>query len=216
MLKYRWIVLMVIVVLSPTVAQAQNVELAAFAGFRFSSDLEGGYDWDHHEFVDYDVDNGPSYGVNLSFPLSKHFLLELLWSRQSTDLMEEERLFGDEPQVGDIDIDYYHVGVVYQWHRDKIRPYVLASVGATELSPDPADLRSETYFSTAWGGGVKFLVSEHFGVQVEGRLFATLLDDYDDDDWDWDCHHGDCCWHCDDKRDVFAQHEIRVGLMWCF
>ncbi|MCP4658607.1 MAG: porin family protein [bacterium] len=216
MLKYRWIVLLLIIMLSPTVTQAQDIELAAFAGFRFSSDLEGGYDWEYDEFVDYDVDNGPSYGLTVSFPLSKHFLLELLWSRQNTDLTEQGTLFGDQFRVGDIDIDYYHVGVVYQWRLEKIRPFVLASIGATELSPDPAGLHSDTYFSTGWGGGVKFLVSEHFGVQLEGRLFATFLDDYDNDDWDWDCGHHDCCWGCDDNRDVFAQNEFRVGLIWCF
>lgn len=217
MVKHRWIVLIpLVMLLLPVGARAEGVELAGFAGFRFSDELEGGYDGFSDDYVDYEVDNGPSYGVNLTFPLSKHFMLELLWSRQNTDLYEDWS-YGQDVYLGEIDVDYYQIGLVYQWRLARMRPFVVAGVGAAELNPDPPALRDETYFATSWGGGAKFPVGQHFAVQLEGRLFATWLDE-DDDRWCCgDCHHGHC-WHhdWDDDDDVFVQNEIRLGLVWIF
>ncbi len=212
MLKCRWIILALIVLSWPAMAAAEGNELTVFGGYRFSEGFDA-WDWYHWNpnYRELDVEPDLNYGLIYSWAVSKRFRLELMWDHQTADLYERGGIFGQDLELGDIDIDYYHVGVVFQWPLQKIQPFVVQSLGATRLAPDATGYFGETYFSLGLGGGVKIPVSEHFGVRLEGRLYTTVLDN----DRDW-CHDHGCWGWNDDEWDVFVQNELRFGFMWTF
>jgi opacity protein-like surface antigen len=178
-------------------------ELTPTVSYRFGGTIEA--DESDLFAVDLEVEDDAAYGVALDIPLSSNLQLELLANRQESRLRFEDDLFGTSPEVADIDVSYYHVGLLWQWGDRRVTPFFVASVGATNLDPDLPGASDEDRFSVSLGGGVKVFVSENVGFRFEGRGFATELGD---DDWDEDrCHHDDC------YDDEFAQGQASLGLI---
>jgi opacity protein-like surface antigen len=59
---------------------------------------------------------------------------------------------------------------------EAVRPFVVFSLGATNFNPDVEGLDSTTKFSFGFGGGVKFMASDHFGARLEFRGYSTNTD----------------------------------------
>ena len=204
----RWIVAFLLLTLPPA-AWAQKVEITPFAGLRFASELEedtagGIFD------PDLEVDDGASFGLSLGFALSRQFQLELFWSHQDSELIADEGLFLGDVEISDLDVDYYHAGVVYEWGPGQLRPFVAGSLGITELSPSDPTLEDETRLSIGAGGGVKIFFNRNFGIRLEARAFTTLIDE--DDDF---CGRRSRCRDYDDGS-YFFQAELRGGLIFAF
>jgi len=217
-LRWRWFVFLMLITLLPAAAWAQKFEISPFAGLRYGGEF--GDEWDDFYWADLEVDDGPSYGLTLGFSVTKAVQVELMWSRQSTELVETAGLFEGEVELFDLDVDYYHVAVLYQWTPGHVRPFVVASLGATAFHPEPWDLDDETRFSSSFGGGVKVMVGENFGLRLEGRFFSTFVDEDEDAFCDCGCSS---CGHCDchgHRRhwddDYLFQGEVRAGLIFAF
>lgn len=180
-------------------ASAQNVELSPFVGFRYGGDLDG----DPFDVVPFglELDEGASSGLVVSFRVRGGLSVELIWSHQATELVETG-LFEDF-RLFDVDVDYYHAGVAYEWRLGQVRPFAGISVGATVFDPDVAGFGSDTRFSIGLGGGAKLMLSRHFGFRLEARLLAT---DFGDDG----CHD------CYDGGPDLTQGELRGGLIFAF
>lgn len=144
--------LAIVLLLGASSASARKVEITPFWGFQFGGD-----------FNDLDVEDGDTYGLLVDFALSLNSQVELMYNRQDTAL-QQDRLFG--PDL--FDLEYYHLGFLYQWTPGQMRPFLVASLGATRL--DSEGLEGETRFSWSLGGGVKMLVNNHFGFRFEGRF----------------------------------------------
>src|SRR5690606_37443774 len=122
-------------------------------GYRWGGQIEG----ENGPVVDADleVDEGSSFGLTFGIPLSNNMQLELLASRQDTELNFDSGLFGGNFDVADVTVDYYHVGVLFQGGHADVRPFFVASAGITDLDPDVPGADSEARFSMSLGGGVK-------------------------------------------------------------
>ncbi|HEX9799403.1 MAG TPA: outer membrane beta-barrel protein [Thermoanaerobaculia bacterium] len=201
--------------LAPAAVQAQSslyrFELTPTVSHRWGGTISGD-DSDFFE-TDLDVDNGTAYGITLDIPLSSQIQLELLANRQPTELRFDQGLFGDSSSVADIDITYYHVGLLWQWGHERVTPFFVASLGGTNLDPDLAGAASEDRFSLSVGGGVKVLFSDHVGLRFEGRGFFTDLGSYDDRRRD-SCRD-DGFYRYDDRcyGDDLTQGQASVGLI---
>ncbi len=183
----------------PAVATAQpTFELTPFWGYRLGAEFE---DFDLHE--SFELDDERSWGLLLGYNLSRHVQIELLWSHQETVLFEDVG-FADLPLYA-LDVDYYHAGVSYAFGAGQARPFLVATVGVTELDPQGVGFDSDVRFSVGLGGGVKLMFGEHFGLRFELRGFGTDINSDDDH-----CH----C-HGDDDGDLW-QAEGRVGLVLAF
>lgn len=188
---------------------AEKVEITPFIGWRSGGEFVGDdFDFDD-DFFDLDLDETSSYGLSVAFALSRSWKVELLWSHQATELIEDEFLGPDFP-LFDLDVDYYHVGIVYQWTPGQLRPYVVASAGLTRFNPDFPEFGSESRFSAGAGVGLKGFFSEHVGIAIEGRLFSTLIDDGDEAFCD-----RRACYSYDDSS-YLVQGELRAGLVFAF
>lgn len=188
--------------LLPALAVAQKVELTPFVGYRFGGQIDENANFLGRE--DFDVDDGKSAGLILGFAVTRGLQVELIWSHQATRLFRDRGLFDPGAELFDIDLDYYHAGVAYQWTLGQVRPFVGASVGATELDPEEPGLSSATRFSIGIGGGVKLMFTHNLGLRFEGRLLATDL--VDDDEF--------CRRRC--RNDDLTQGELRGGLVLAF
>ena len=152
-----------------TESMAQNFEVTPFVGYRFGGDFE-----DSGTGFGLDINESETYGVVLGINMSPETQLEILYSHQSTDI-KPKGLFSPT-SLTDLDIDYYHLGGSYIWDpQKKLRPFIQASLGVARLNPDRAGLSSETRFSFGIGGGVKYFLTKHIGLRLDGRALGTLL-----------------------------------------
>ncbi|MEM9594134.1 MAG: outer membrane beta-barrel protein [Acidobacteriota bacterium] len=187
-----------------TAAHAGGVEITPFVGQRFGGEFTDEF---ADLFFDIEVDDGESTGVAVAFDTGVNWQLELMWSHQESELVETGFLLPDL-RLFDIDVDYYHVGMLYQWRPGQIQPFVVGSIGATNFGPGPSDLSDETRPSVSLGGGVKIMFNEHFGLRFEARGFSTIVET--DDDIFCDEFLDDCRGYDDE---YFFQGEARAGLV---
>ena len=195
--------LLSILALAPPILGAANIEITPFAAYRFGGEIEAD---DNALFsMDVDVDESDAFGVLLGIPVNPGLQIELLYSEQQTELVANDNLFA--PQVGltDVDVTYFHVGVTWQWHFDRVQPFVAGGLGIGRVDPGVPGTDDDR-FSMNFGGGVKIMTSPHVGVRFEGRTYWTNTSD--DDYWDdWDDYNG---WN------DLVQGEVKVGLVLAF
>lgn len=211
-----------ILLLAPALAGAQGgLELTPSIGYRWGGEISAGAT--DLFTVDMDVQSSPAFGLSLNVPLNHFLQLELMVDHQSTELGHSDLFLPPDPTI-DVDIDYYHVGLLWYWHAGRTRPFVVTSMGVTRIDPDLEGARSDDRFSAAIGGGVKVDVNRHLAVRFELRGLWTDTDQRDwwdswDDDWDddwWDdCdHHHDCDgWG---GWEDLVQAQAKVGLVVTF
>lgn len=188
-----------------TGAQAQKVELSPFATLPFGGEFESDR---FDDFVDFDIDDGSGYGLSLAFDLFGDLQLELFWSHQESDLVEQGGFLFDDFVVSDLDIDYYHAGLLYQWGGGQFHPFIAGSLGVTEFNPGDPVLDNESRFSIGVGGGFKVFFNQSFGLRLEARAFTTVIDEGDEI-----CRRRDCYY---DDGTYFLQGELRGGMIFAF
>lgn len=191
---------------SPAFAQsAYRFELTPQAQYRFGGTLAS----ENNSLfsVDLDVNDSAAYGLTFDIPLSSNLQLELLASRQKTELRFDEGLFGGNFDVADIDITYLHAGILVQGGSREVSPFFVASAGATRLNPDVPGADTETRFSVSLGGGVKVFFTDNIGLRFEGRGFWTALDQTGRRSCD-----SRCGWD-DYDRDDLTQGIASIGLI---
>ncbi len=152
--------------------------------------------------VDLEVDESSALGITLDIPLARALQLELLASRQKTDLRFDEGLFGDNLRVADFEVTYLHAGLLVQGGNRTVNPFFVFSGGITRLDPDLPRTDPETRFSVSLGGGVKVFFSPNVGLRFEGRGFWTALDS--------DGRYDDCRFRCD--WDDTAKDDLEQGM----
>ncbi len=198
--------------LSPLAARAQGplyrFELTPTASYNFGGTIQGGHDSLFNS--DLEVKDSEAFGVTFDIPLGSAIQLELLASRQSSELRFDRGLFGGTTGVADFDVSYYHVGILWQFGDHRISPFVVASLGVGNLNPGVPGASSENRFSGSLGGGVKVFFSDNVGLRFEGRGFFTDLGNSDSN------HHDN--YYCDYYYDScygndFAQGQASVGLI---
>lgn len=206
--------LVILMVIIPTAALAQthNVEISPYGAYRYGGEVAAEDNVVFDE--DVDVDESVSFGVRVDIPLTRNLQLELLAARQDTEFIEEGELFGGDTRLVDVAVDYYHLGVLWQWGNGQLHPYLVTSLGIGRIDIDVPGVSPEEEFSWSFGGGLKIMTSDHVGIRVENRWFWTNTDpdDHDNDCWDdgeWD----DDCWGYSDD---LVQGEVSVGVVFSF
>jgi opacity protein-like surface antigen len=191
-------------------AQAHRVEITPTIGYRWGGHL-GPYDTALLDF-DADLGSGTSFGLMFDVPISRHFEIELLADHQETEL-RRGRLFAPDRLGIDMDVTYYHIGLLWQWYPRYAQPYVVVSLGVTDFDPEMRGVSGDARFSASLGGGVKVPVSDTVAVRLEFRAFGTDLDDWGcgwscgDHWWEYCGDHG-CAW----RDNGLSQGSIRLGV----
>ena len=193
--------------LLPAVASAQGrFEITPTASYNFGGTIDAG-DSDLFDF-DLEANDSEAFGVTFDIPIASWAQIELLASRQSTELNFDRGIFKGSEGIADFDVSYYHVGGLFSFGSGQIHPFFVISLGVAELDPNVPGASAETRFSGSIGGGVKIFFNQHVGVRLEGRGFWTTLDDYDDDYYDYDCGCG--------YSNEFTQGQASAGIIFAF
>ena len=97
---------------------------------------------------------------------------ELFYSREATDLQGNLSV----PHT-DITVEYLHVGGTLLLNDEvKAKPYVVGGLGVTRFTPGEEG-STDTRFSASLGLGLRWPITPHFSVRLEGRAFVTLVND---------------------------------------
>lgn len=173
-----WILFLFAAAALPATSLAQaRFEITPTAGYRLSGKIAT-YDErdDRFEDTDLEVEESNFYGAVLDIPLGQNWSLELLANRQESSFVLDEGLFAPEERLGDVEISYYHVGLLYQWGRGQVNPFVSAAVGLARIEPEARNLEGDDHFSGSLAGGVKVYFSRNVGLRLEGRGYWTSFD----------------------------------------
>lgn len=189
----------------------KRFEITPYVGYRIGGDFDSVYyDDDFSDLLDVEVDAGEVFGVVFDARLVEGLFLELWASRQDTSLSDFEGLFVHPEALFDLEVDYYHVGLLYEWTPGQVHPFFTFSGGATRLSPDDPGLDDLTRPSFSFGGGVKVMFGETVGLRLEGRWVSTWVEAGDDEF----CDRHSCY---DFDQDIyFYQIETGAGLVIAF
>ncbi|MEM9556856.1 MAG: outer membrane beta-barrel protein [Acidobacteriota bacterium] len=206
---------LLVVGLSAPSAEAQRpakntFEITPFAAFYLEGNFEDGFDRDDFFDDDLEVDEGEGYGIALGFGITRQFMLELSWTQQETELIDD-RFFGPDRFILPLDVEYIHVNGLFQWPLGQLQPYVLLGAGVTRFEPSVGGFDDESRFSFGVGGGIKAFVTDHIGFRLQGRILGTFIDE----DEDVFCDRFDFCYVYDDETYLY-QAEASAGLIFAF
>ena len=121
-----------------------------------------------------DLAGGPLFGLSAGWRVRPDGIVELAWSRQSSEATGDLAL---GPARFDVVIDTVEFGGLWESRPGKLRPFLGLSVGGTRLAGPDQDLGEGWYFSGAIGGGVRYFLSEHALLRAEGRATGVLIAD---------------------------------------
>ena len=188
----------------PGTSHAQTVEVTPFYGYRF-----GGGFFERITGQPVDLDGAPAIGavVNVMFREPGLFA-EALFTHQEARLKFPGGLFA-APASWRITVDHWQGGGLQEFGTSRrVRPFLTGLLGLTHYA---AEGDNEIRFTVAAGGGVKLMPSRHFGVRLDGRLFATFADI---DGRAIACSPGVCIVAVD--ADIVWQSEFTAGLVLAF
>jgi hypothetical protein len=123
-------------------------------------------------------DNAPTYGFRVDYRLSRWLLLEAQASTASNSLVFSRPPFTPpNGRAHGFRTDSYMGGLVLEWPGRQIRPFAVIGVGATHFDPreDPEDQIDETRFTGNLGVGIKAFLSDHWGLRIDARGYATSV-----------------------------------------
>jgi len=128
-----------------------------------------------------------SWGLRLGFFVDPKMEVGFRFNRQfsALEVGGTTEVVGGATKVdlGDAAVRNYHAYFAYNFGEPdaKVRPYVLAGLGATQygkveaqLGNQQRDIGGASRFSSTWGGGLKFHSSEKVGFRLEGRWTPHL------------------------------------------
>jgi hypothetical protein len=209
MMRKAWWGVTLLVLLVPATASAQErFEITPFATYRFGGEVNA----DSNDFFrrDVEIDDGGGYGISFGIPLSYGLQLELQADRQESEFTVDDGLFEPDADIADVDVTYYHAGLLWHWGGGQVNPFFSISGGLSEIDIDLPRVDSEHRPSLGLGGGAKVFFTDNVGMRFEGRAYFTHLDDDDDR------RHRDDFFDDDDDDEVMTQGEARVGLIFAF
>jgi opacity protein-like surface antigen len=158
-----------------------KIELTPFIGYSFSEGVDitptnigGG------EVVNrISPTSGLSYGFTVDWLASENFAIGFNFNQQDSNLEGRFQQSGKRNFV-DMKVRNYHGIFTYNvgYEDAPMRPFFFGGLGATQYAPGSIEGNSSdssTRFSTTWGGGVKFFVSENIGIKGTGRWTPTYI-----------------------------------------
>jgi hypothetical protein len=146
---------------------AQGVEIAPLGGYRFGGDL-----FEIAAARPLDIDGAPALGVVVDVPIENGLQVEGLFSHQGANVLAPLQPYGP-PVRWRVSVDHWQGGALQEFGFGRVRPFMTGMLGLTRYA---AEADNEVRFTLGGGGGAKLFPVSHFGVRLDGRVFATFID----------------------------------------
>jgi hypothetical protein len=121
------------------------------------------------------LDGAFSYGFAFGLRIRDNDVVEFRWTRQDSHTKIQSPVF-ISPRAR-VTLDQFHCDFSREYVLERWvpwgRPFIIGSVGATNLSNGPAG--GSARFSVGIGGGVKFFVSRHLGFRMQAQWLPIFL-----------------------------------------
>ncbi len=191
----------------PAAAADGSVDITVAGTFQFG----GAFELVDPEFgfIDLQVEDSGGTAVFLGVPVNRLLQVEFIAISQDTEVAIDEGPFNGDFVIGDLELDYYHAGIVWHFPLGQIEPYFALSGGVSRFNFKIDGVRDETFPSASIGGGLKARFTDHFGLRLDARLFFT---DFDDDLYD----RNDRCRRSCDEGAAMTQGFIAGGVLFSF
>ena len=154
------------ILLCAPAARAADVELAPFAGIQFPGSVASA-----GERRPFSIGIGLDYGATLDIAVAPGWRVELLYSRQSTELSSR----GAGPGFG-LHLERYLAGIQEEKGDDRTRFFGVFLLGATRFAPGLNGYGSDVFFTLGLSLGLKQALSQRFGFRAEARGFFLTVD----------------------------------------
>lgn len=147
-------------------ARAQTVQLAPFAGYQFGGSFQS-----PALNTNFSLGSSLDYGGTMDISVSKSWRVELLYSRQPTEI----GVTGGTTSF-DLTVERYMAGVMEEQGKGRSRFYGLALAGVTRFVPGLSGFDTDSRFTLGVGLGLKHFFSDHIGLRAEVRGFYTFTE----------------------------------------
>jgi len=134
-----------------------DVEFAPFAGVQFGGTVGG---W---ESGSYSIGTGFNFGATLNVAVTPSWSVELLYSRQATELEPSGRSPGPD---FDLAVERYMAAIQEEKGAGRVRFFGDFLVGLTRFVPGPAGYEADERFTLGVSLGAKGRLSKHFGTCI--------------------------------------------------
>ena len=138
----------------------------------------GGYVWTVSQSATYnlnsgdiDIKSGGYYGIAFDIYAVPFMQVRLLYRRQDSQLTFKRA--GITEDVGDIAVEYWHIGAVKGMQKGKVKPFTGFSLGGTRYAYDSGD---NWYFSILVSLGAKIYLNDRFGIMGSGQMGISFTD----------------------------------------
>jgi len=199
---------------APAVWAQKGIEVTPFVGGQFNSGLK----LSTSLYGGIDVQNGLNYGVSASYPLSKLGKLvsiEFMWNHNQADALGQPVAGSSDVKLFSLTTNQYLGDFLFHFKdsESRLRPFVFGGAGVTNLAPDRSGVNSTNRFAWVFGGGVKYSLSKHLGVRLQGKWSPTYINTFTKGVWCDPYWAG--CWASGDS--VFLQElDATAGLIFRF
>jgi opacity protein-like surface antigen len=199
----------------------KRFEFQPFGGYSASGDIP--------LITDDNVDHGSirvnnSYNVGGTFAVNLNTLdaVEAFWQRQFTEgRLPAEIAVPQSPGdliAFDLKIDQIHCNFLHHYRifDPRAKPYIMAGLGATTYYANRnGQSDSQTQFSFAFGGGMKYFLTNHFGLRGEARWSPAVIMASDSSFW---CSIGGSGANCAANLKIVLQNQLDLtgGLVFRF
>ena len=154
------------------------------------------------------VDHG-AYALTADLRADEGSQYELFYSREPTGLRGTAAV-----PLAKVTVEYLHLGgTVLLDDQPLLKPYAVGGLGVTRLTPDQVG-NTDTRFSVSLGLGLRWPVTRHFSVRLEGKGLVTFLSD----NTSVFCRSGQTGLLCNIRGDgrAFIQGEFLAGAAFAF
>jgi len=173
---------MILISSSPTWAQRGS---SGTGGFHFEQPTHRleiipmyGYAWTVSQSAtynvysgDFDLKNSDFWGIAVDVSAKPGVQARLLYRRQDTEMTWKRA--GITENLGDIGVEYWHVGAVGGMRNGNVMPYTSLTLGGTRYIHDTGDTWK---FSIILSLGAKVYLNERIGLMVGGQMPFTFTD----------------------------------------
>lgn len=121
---------------------------------------------------DMDFESGGFWGIAGDINVRPGMQLRLLYRRQDTKVTWKQA--GIKNELGDIGVEYWHIGGVAGVQNGKVMPFTGLTLGTTRYILDGFD--DEYKFSIILSIGAKVYLNERIGLMISGQMPFTFTD----------------------------------------
>jgi hypothetical protein len=167
------LVMALIVMAAPAAWAQKGIEITPFVG----GQINGGMDISTPIFNRIDVQNGLNFGITGGYLLGEYTGVEFMWNHNKANTVAQFTGGGNFPKVFQLQTNQFLGDYVvhFKGRESRLRPFVFAGLGVSNLAPGRSDAGSITRFAWNFGGGAKYNFSKHLGVRVQVKTSPTYV-----------------------------------------